>query len=682
MSENLENGEGASLTSISIRAIDTSKEDDESSPEYSPNGRYRKLNILLGSGTFKNVYKAIDEEEGKEVAWNSLHIKDYETAQEERVTYLEEIQLLKSISHPNIIELYDFWFTDNNFVFITELMTSGTLRDYIRNVKDMNIKIIRKWSKQILEGIFYLHNLNPMIIHRDIKCENIFVNGATGIVKIGDLGIAKKKDIKRYTMVGTPEFMAKEIFEGDGYSEKVDVYAFGMCLLEMATGKSPYSELKSTAQVFRNVIKGILPEGIKHIKDGCLKSLILSCISPESSRPSVKKCLGHHFFQLEELCDGRCFKDDDIPSVAFKDIDITMKYGPSNIIRCQVYFNADSRYVTFKYNADFDTPETVAQEMADQGLIEREKKKTIADLIGKSLKSLNGSDSTCLNSMVPLTSNTSVDDKTSVKSETQCDRQQDAEKCVDAVPNDTVSTCTTNVPSNENLSAQIKNQVFIQESNTNSCQNCAGYTHSSTEASDRPSPVKESDAAQCSKDQARMADSIDFPKTNFPDTMPIEELALETAFVTKRDEDTVKEWIEIFKIADIDTVGELRTLTEEDWNALPLTVFGARAVKNMLFGKCSQPPLEKDLMPNKNIKEYGDDVTIQELLDKILTSKKEAIRSCENKLRTQDIRTVSELRSLHEDDWNKLGLSVLTNRVLKNSMKRRGKSLYSGSVVH
>lgn len=681
MSENFENTEGTSLTSISIRAIDTSKEDDESSPEYSPNGRYRKLNILLGSGTFKNVYKAIDEEEGKEVAWNSLLIKDYETAQEERVTYLEEIQLLKSIFHPNIIELYDFWFTDNNFVFITELMTSGTLRDYIRNVKDMNIKIIRKWSKQILEGIFYLHNLNPMIIHRDIKCENIFVNGATGIVKIGDLGIAKKKDIKRYTMVGTPEFMAKEIFEGDGYSEKVDVYAFGMCLLEMATGKSPYSELKSTAQVFRNVIKGILPEGIKHIKDGCLKSLILSCISPESSRPSVKECLSHHFFLLEEVCDGRCFKEDDIPSVSLKDIDITMKYGPSNIIRCQVYFNAESRYVTFKYNADFDTPGTVAQEMADQGLIEREKKRTIADLIEKSLRSLNGTVSTSVNSTAPITSSINLCDSTGMKNEVQCTRKP-VEKCAETMSSDAVVTCTPDPPNSENLSAQIKNQVFIQEPSTSSCQNCASITHNNTEAGDRPSPAKESDAAQCSKDQARMADSIDFPKTNFLDMMSIEELALETAFVTKRDEETVKEWIEIFKMADIDTVGELRTLTEEDWNALPLTVFGARAVKNMLFGKCSQPLPEKDLMPNKNIKEYGDDVTIQELLDKILTSKKEAIKSCENKLRTQDIRTVSELRSLHEDDWNKLGLSVLANRVLKNSMKRRGKSLYCGSVVH
>ena len=681
MSENLENTEGASLTSISIRAIDTAKEDDESSPEYSPNGRYRKLNILLGSGTFKNVYKAIDEEEGKEVAWNSLLIKDYETAQEERVTYLEEIQLLKSISHPNIIELYDFWFTDNNFVFITELMTSGTLRDYIRNVKNMNIKIIRKWSRQILEGIFYLHSLNPMIIHRDIKCENIFVNGATGIVKIGDLGIAKKKDIKRYTMVGTPEFMAKEIFEGDGYSEKVDVYAFGMCLLEMATGKSPYSELKSTAQVFRNVIKGILPEGIKYIKDGCLKSLILSCISHECSRPSVKECLGHHFFQQEEACDGKCFREEDIPSVAFKDIDISMKYGPSNVIRCQAYFNVDSRYVTFKYNADFDTPDTVAQEMADQGLIEREKRKTIADLIGKALKSLHGVDSTRANGTTPNISSPNACNNHNIKSGAQCGKAP-GEKCPDAEPSDFVSTYTSDALGNGNLSAQIKNQVFIQESSTSSCQNCANIAHSNTEVLDRPSPVKENEATQSSKDQTRMADSIDFPKTNFPDTMSIEELALETAFVTKRDEDTVKEWIEVFKMADIDTIGELRTLTEEDWNTLPLTVFGARAVKNMLFGKYSQPLPEKDLMPNKNIKEYGDDVTILELLDKILTSKKEAIKSCENRLRMQDIRTVSELRSLHEDDWNKLGLSVLTNRALKNSMTRRGKSLYCGSVVH
>lgn len=678
-----ESAEENNLTSVSIRAIDIAKEDDESSPEYSPNGRYRKLNTVLGRGSFKNVYKAIDEEEGKEVAWNSLLIKDYETAQEERVTYLEEIRLLKSISHPNIIELYDFWFTDNNFVFITELMTSGTLRDYVRNVKDMNIKIIRKWSRQILEGIFYLHNLNPMIIHRDIKCENIFVNGATGVVKIGDLGIAKKKDIKRYTMVGTPEFMAREIFEGEGYSEKVDVYAFGMCLLEMATGKSPYSELKNTAQVFRNVLKGILPEGVQQVKDQCLKSLILGCLDQENQRPCVTECLSHHFFQQDVSCDGRCFRDEEIPASTLKDIEIVMRYGPSNIIRCQVYFNSDPKYVTFKYNPDFDTPDGVSQEMVDQGLIDIEDRRDVADLISKALGDLHGefnSRTANIVSIVPRSSERSMLQATSSTSnptrftntEKQCTMRLDgvvAERCVDAgkvVPDTTGS----------HHAGRLAVQGYVQTATVCPDQSCSNLVHSSTEVMER-SPVDKGGGQG-----ARTSETMEAPKVSFPDTAPIEELVMEAASLTKRCNEISKEWIEIFKQADIDTVGELRVLTEEDWNTLSLTVFGARAIKNMLFGKSPQPLPEKELVHNNNIKEYGDDVTVHELLGKLLIYKKEAIKRCEERLKVQDIRTLGELRSLHENDWNKLGLSVLAHRVLKNTITRRGRSLYYGVVLH
>ncbi|KAJ3204849.1 signal transducing kinase of the PAK, partial [Dinochytrium kinnereticum] len=65
---------------------------------------------------------------------------------------------------------------------------------------------------------------------------------ACGEVKIGDMGTAKMKMGKKYTVIGTPEFMAPEMYEEKGYNEKVDIYAFGMALIEMATGEYPYSE--------------------------------------------------------------------------------------------------------------------------------------------------------------------------------------------------------------------------------------------------------------------------------------------------------------------------------------------------------------------------------------------------------------------------------------------------------
>jgi WNK lysine deficient protein kinase len=215
-----------------------------------PSKRYVKLNTLLGKGAYKVVYKAIDREEGYEVAWNTM-----QAMQSPNNKDLEhEIQILKSVRHPNIIAFHDAWYTENEFVFITELMTSGTLREYIRKLAPLpNIKIIKRWSRQILKGLAYLHSHNPPIIHRDIKCDNVFINGAHGEVKIGDMGTAEMKLGKKYTIIGTPEFMAPEMYDEQGYNEKVDIYAFGMCLLEMATGEYPYGECRNAAQIYKKV---------------------------------------------------------------------------------------------------------------------------------------------------------------------------------------------------------------------------------------------------------------------------------------------------------------------------------------------------------------------------------------------------------------------------------------------
>lgn len=230
--------------------IDQSRSHDaEKVVEVSPNERYVRLNTLLGKGAYKVVYKAIDREEGYEVAWNTMQAtKSIDNKEMEH-----EIGILKSVRHPNIIAFHDAWYQKNEFVFVTELMTSGTLREYIRKLSLPNIKIVKRWSRQILKGLAYLHGYNPSIIHRDIKCDNIFINGAHGEVKIGDMGTAEMKMGKKYTIIGTPEFMAPEMYEEEGYNEKVDIYAFGMCLLEMVTGDYPYGECKNAAQIYKKV---------------------------------------------------------------------------------------------------------------------------------------------------------------------------------------------------------------------------------------------------------------------------------------------------------------------------------------------------------------------------------------------------------------------------------------------
>lgn len=174
----------------------------------------------------------------------------------ERQRFREEAEMLKGLQHPNIVRFYDSWEETNTrnrkiIVLVTELMTSGTLKTYIKRFKKINIKVLKNWCRQILKGLLFLHTRTPPVIHRDLKCDNIFITGTTGSVKIGDLGLAtlKNKSFAK-SVIGTPEFMAPEMYE-EHYDESVDVYAFGMCMLEMATSEYPYKECSNAAQYTR-----------------------------------------------------------------------------------------------------------------------------------------------------------------------------------------------------------------------------------------------------------------------------------------------------------------------------------------------------------------------------------------------------------------------------------------------
>lgn len=76
-------------------------------------------------------------------------------------------------------------------------------RRYIHKLQNPSVKIIKRWARQVLKGLQYLHSHAPPIIHRDIKCDNIFINGSQGEVKIGDMGTAKMKFGKKYTVIGS-----------------------------------------------------------------------------------------------------------------------------------------------------------------------------------------------------------------------------------------------------------------------------------------------------------------------------------------------------------------------------------------------------------------------------------------------------------------------------------------------
>lgn len=175
-----------------------------------------------------NSYKAFDQIDGIEVAWSRVKIADMLQSPEDLEKLYSEVHLLRQLKHDNIIKFCDSWIDDKKKTInmITELFTSGSLRQYVflvfysisyqlpklfiqkrtycssiitaiilairyrKKHKTIDMKAIKNWARQILQGLAYLHSQNPPIIHRDLKCDNIFVNGNRGEIKIGDLGLA------------------------------------------------------------------------------------------------------------------------------------------------------------------------------------------------------------------------------------------------------------------------------------------------------------------------------------------------------------------------------------------------------------------------------------------------------------------------------------------------------------
>ncbi|XP_065571946.1 uncharacterized protein LOC136034603 isoform X3 [Artemia franciscana] len=269
-------------------------DEDEKIVEKSEDGKYIKYSAIIGTGAFKNVYKGYDTSTGGPIAWCELQNT---RKGEERERFKAEAEILKGLNHPNIVKYYDFWETKGTVVLVTEMMNSGTLKTFLKNLNHIKPKVLKKYSRQILRGLNYLHNQNPPIVHRDLKCDNIFINGADASVKIGDLGLATfrvRSTVK--SVIGTPEFMAPEMYE-ERYNEKVDVYSFGMCLIEMATMEYPYLECAGPMQILRKVTRGEPPDCLQKVEDTELKDIILWCVQPNPlERPTVHDVLSHPFF--------------------------------------------------------------------------------------------------------------------------------------------------------------------------------------------------------------------------------------------------------------------------------------------------------------------------------------------------------------------------------------------------
>lgn len=290
--------------------------------DVSPERRFRKFNKKIGRGSSKQVNVGYDTRRGRYVAWN--HINLGKSSEKVILNVKKELDILIESRNKNkhILSFYCSWYNEeeNSVIFITDIYLAGDLRHFIDSVKIVSIPVIRKWCGQILDGLKFLHGRN--IVHRDLKCANIFIDPVSGDIVIGDFGISRElgEGEAGQTVVGTPEYMAPEMFE-ENHSFPCDIYSFGMLLLEMLTMDTPFGECKTFVQIYKKISTQTKPELLEMVNVKHARDLIEKCTAHNpDERPSIDQILQHDFFTDKSIENVVLDMNDNEPKNKLKEI--------------------------------------------------------------------------------------------------------------------------------------------------------------------------------------------------------------------------------------------------------------------------------------------------------------------------------------------------------------------------
>jgi serine/threonine protein kinase len=241
---------------------------------------------LLGKGTFGCVYRALDRDTNRIFA-----VKEIPTPAITR----SEIDLLGSLSHKNIIKLYGVRQSEGLMEIFMEYVSGGNISSVIKQFGVLTETQARIYTIQILDGLIYLHD--KKVIHRDLKGDNILVE-VDGTVKLADFGTAREVQGTQgvaKTVTGTTSFMAPEIIKGSGYNTAVDIWSLGCCVLEMLSGKPPFSEFANQYAAMFHIAgltstASMIPEGLS--AEGM--DFLAQCLRVEPTARSSAQTLRDH----------------------------------------------------------------------------------------------------------------------------------------------------------------------------------------------------------------------------------------------------------------------------------------------------------------------------------------------------------------------------------------------------
>ncbi|KAL7268257.1 Protein kinase of the Mitotic Exit Network [Rhizina undulata] len=268
------------------------------------------LGDCLGKGAFGSVYRALNYGTGETVAVKQIKLADLPKS-ELRVIMLE-IDLLKNLNHPNIVQYHGFVKTADSLYIVLEYCENGSLHSICKNFGKFPENLVGLYMTQVLRGLLYLHDQG--VIHRDIKGANILTT-KDGLVKLADFGVATRTSgLSDSSVVGTPYWMAPEVIELAGATTASDIWSVGCTVVELLDGKPPYYKLASMQALFRivNDDHPPLPEG----SSPAVRDFLMQCFQKDPNlRVSARKLLKHPWIVNAKRSDSVVRTDEAVKSV-------------------------------------------------------------------------------------------------------------------------------------------------------------------------------------------------------------------------------------------------------------------------------------------------------------------------------------------------------------------------------
>ncbi|XP_076077078.1 mitogen-activated protein kinase kinase kinase 7-like isoform X6 [Mytilus galloprovincialis] len=294
---------------------------------------FRELQFyeVVGKGAFGVVSRA--KWRSKDVA-----VKLIET-ESERKAFMTELKQLSRVNHPNIVKLYGACTKPPTVCLVMEYAEGGSLYNVLHGAGPQpiyNTAHAMSWLLQCAIGVEYLHGMKPKaLIHRDLKPPNLLLIMGGTVLKICDFGTACDIQTHMTNNKGSAAWMAPEVFEGNMYSEKCDVFSFGIILWEVITRRKPFDEIGGPAfRIMWAVHNGTRPPLISNLPKP-LELLMVRCWSGNpAERPSMIEVarIMTHLYQFfrgaeEPLVYPNNRQSCESPDFTFSSVPVTTSYS-------------------------------------------------------------------------------------------------------------------------------------------------------------------------------------------------------------------------------------------------------------------------------------------------------------------------------------------------------------------